>query len=261
MNCRNESLPRSVRHMAKGFFITGTDTGVGKTIITGALVLLMKHLGLRVGGMKPIETGCIKSRLKAQSSKSKVKDRVLIPADGMFLKEKGDMDDSIDVITPIRLEKPLAPLPASKIEGIPVDIKKIKKAYAELSKKYDVLMVEGIGGLLVPLKRNYFVTDLARDFGLPLIIVARTTLGTINHTLLTINFAMKQGLNIAGIIFNYGQNPKNTMTERTSPEVIKQISPVPIWGIFPYLQKMEKDTIEKAAIKSLDVERIKKYLA
>ena len=246
--------------MAKGFFITGTDTGVGKTIVAGALILLIKHLGFTVCGMKPIETGCTKSKSKIQSPKFKVKDKILIPADGMFLKEIAEMDDSIDVITPIRFEKPLAPLPASKIEGIPVDIKRIKKAYAELSKKYDVLMVEGIGGLLVPLKRNYFVLDLARDFGMPLIIVARTTLGTINHTLLTVRFAINQGINIAGIIFNYSQHPENTIAEKTSPEVIRQISPVPILGIFPYLQKMEKDTIEKATIKSLDVERIKKYL-
>jgi len=211
--------------------------------------------------MKPIETGCIKTESIEQRAESRVKDTLLIPADGMFLKEIADMDESIDVITPIRFEKPLAPFPASEIEGIPADIEKIKKAFEKLSKKYDVIVVEGIGGLLVPINRNYFVLDLARDFRLPLIIVARTTLGAINHTLLTVSFAMKQGLNIAGIIFNYSQLPENNLAEKTSPEVVRQISPVPILGIFPYLQEIERATLEKAAVKSLDLERIKRYLA
>ncbi len=246
--------------MVKGFFITGTDTGVGKTIIAGALILAIRSLGLRVCGMKPIETGCLKSKFKAQSSKLKVKEKVLIPSDGIFLKEIADMDDSIDVITPIRLENPLAPFPASEIEGIPVDIEKIKNVYAELAKKYDAVVIEGIGGLLVPINYNYFVLDLAKDFGLPIIIVSRSGLGTINHTLLTVNYAMKEGLNVAGIILNYSRPPENTLAEETNPEVIRQISPVPILGIFPYIESKERVTLEKIALRSLNTRKIKKYL-
>jgi dethiobiotin synthetase len=246
--------------MKRGFFITGTDTGVGKTVIAGALLLIIRSLGISVCGMKPIETGCMKSKsvvLKAESIESKTH---LIPADGMFLKEIADMDDSIDVITPIRFEKPIAPFPASEIEGIPVDIEKIKKAFEDLLRKYDMAVVEGIGGLLVPLKRDYFVLDLAKDFGLPIIIVSRPGLGTINHTLLTVNYAMKEGLNVAGIILNYSRPPENTLAEETNPEVIRQICPVPILGIFPYLENKKRVTLEKTAIKSLDAGRIKKYL-
>ena len=239
--------------MTRGFFITGTDTGVGKTIIAGALILVIRSLGLRVCGMKPIETGCMKAERG-------FKDRVLETSDGMFLKETADMDDSIDVITPIRFEKPLAPFPASEIEGIPVDIDKIKKAFKYLLKKYDMVVVEGIGGLLVPIQRDYFVLDLAKDFGLPIIIVSRPGIGTINHTLLTVNYAMKEGLNVAGIILNYSRPPENTLAEQTNPEVIRQISPVPILGVFPYLENRERVTLEKTAIKSLDIRRIKKYL-
>src|SRR4030066_2340330 len=135
--------------MTRGFFITGTDTGVGKTIIAGALILVIRSLGLRVCGMKPIETGCMKAE-------SGFKDRVLETSDGMFLKETADMDDSIDIITPIRFENPLAPFPASEIEGTPVDIEKIKKAFEDLLRKYDMAVIEGIGGLLVPLYPDYF---------------------------------------------------------------------------------------------------------
>ena len=108
--------------MTRGFFITGTDTGVGKTIIAGALILIIRSLGLRVCGMKPIETGCLKSKFKFKSSKLKVEEEVLIPADGVFLKKIADMDDAINSVAPIRLENPLAPFPASKIDGISVDI-------------------------------------------------------------------------------------------------------------------------------------------
>ena len=245
--------------MQKGFFITGTDTGVGKTIITAALIKAIKHLGLKACAMKPIETGCLKSKVKVQSLNFKDKDEVLLPSDGIFLKEIAGMDDSIDFIVPIRFKNPLAPLPASEREGIYVDFEKIKKAYRYLSKKYDAVVVEGIGGLFVPITRDYFVLDLAKDFGLPLIVVSRPGLGTINHTMLTINYAIKEGLHVAGIIINYSHRSKGTLAEDTNPEVIKQISPIPIIGIFPYLENLENDTIEKAA-KNLDIEIIKKYL-
>jgi dethiobiotin synthetase len=178
----------------------------------------------------------------------------------MFLKEIADMDDSIDIITPIRFENPLAPFPASEIEGTPVNIEKIKKAFEDLLRKYDMAVIEGIGGLLVPLNRNYFVLDLIKQFGLPVVIVSRPGLGTINHTLLTVNYAIKEGLNVAGIIMNYSQPPENTLAEKTNSRVLQQISPVPLLGIFPYLEDLQKDTIERAAVKNLNLEIIRNYL-
>lgn len=233
---------------AKGFFVTGTDTGVGKTVITVALIKAIGLLGIRACGMKPIETGCIKEG------------DILVPLDGMFIKTITHMEETIKDITPCCYESPLAPLPASEIEGVPVDFGKIQKAYTDLSKKYDAIIVEGIGGLLVPIKRDYFVLDLARDFGLPIIAVSRPDLGTLNHTMLTVNYAIKEGLNVAGIIINYNRPPGDTLAEDSNPEIIKQISPVPIIGVFPYLKDLESSTIEKAVVKNLDIETIKKYL-
>jgi dethiobiotin synthetase len=246
--------------MSKGFFVTGTDTGVGKTIITAALIKAAGFLGLRAFGMKPIETGCQKSEFGVQSSEFRVKEKVLIPTDGMFLREIAGINDSIDLVTPIRLKNPLAPFPASEIEDIPVDIEKIGKAYSELSKKYDAVVVEGIGGLLVPIKRDYFVLDLARDFGLPVIVVSRPGLGTINHTLLTVNYAIRGGLTVAGIIINHSQPPEGSLAEETNPEVLRHLSTVPLLGIFPYLKDLEGSIIEKATAENLDIKRIKKYL-
>lgn len=246
--------------MAKGFFITGTDTGVGKTIITAALIKAAKFLGLSACGMKPIETGCLKSEFGVQSSEFRVKEKVLIPSDGMFLREIAGMDDSLDLLSPIRFQNPLAPFPASEIEEITVDIDKIKKAYSELSKKYDAVFVEGIGGLLVPIKKEYSVLDLARDFDLPIIVVARPGLGTINHTLLTVNYAIKEGLTVAGIIINHSQPPDGSLAEETNPEVIKQLLTVPLLGIFPYLEELEAGAIEQATMRNLNIGKIKEYL-
>jgi len=238
----------------KGFFITGTDTGVGKTIISAALIKAIQTLGLKSCGMKPIETGC------KQTENRKGTDS-LIPSDGAFLREITGTDESIDLITPVRFENPLAPLPASEIEDKPIDLDKIKTAYRELSSRYDVIIVEGIGGLLVPIKREYFVIDLAKDFGFPIIVVSKPGLGTINHTMLTVNYAIKEGLDVAGIIINYTRPPEKTLAEVTNPDIIRQISSVPLLGVFPFLKDFESATIEKAAADSLNRETIRKYLA
>lgn len=241
------------QNKVKGFFITGTDTGVGKTIITAALIKAAKFFGLSACGMKPIETGCQKSKLK-------VKEEVLIPSDGMFLRRTAEMNDPLDLVTPIRFQNPLAPFPASEIERTTIDIDKIKKSFSELSKKYNAIFVEGIGGLLVPIKKDYSVLDLVRDFGLPVIVVSRPGLGTINHTMLTVNYAIKEDLPVAGIIINNTQPSKSSLSEETNPEVIRQLSTVPLLGIFPYLKELDARAIEQATKKNLDIDRIKKYL-
>jgi len=239
--------------MAKGFFVTGTDTGVGKTIITAALIKAAHILGFNACGMKPIETGCKREENREGNNS-------LIPSDGTFLREITGTGESIGLITPISFENPLAPLPASEIEDKPIDLDKIKTAYKELSSRYDIIIVEGIGGLLVPILRDYFVVDLARDFGLPIIVASKPGLGTINHTMLTVNYAIKEGFDVAGIIINYTRPPENTLAENTNPEIIRRLSSVPVIGIFPYLKDLESRTIERGVVKSLNLEIIRKYL-
>ena len=239
--------------MAKGFFVTGTDTGVGKTIITAALIKAAHILGFKACGMKPIETGCKREENREGNNS-------LIPSDGTFLREITGTGESIGLITPISFENPLAPLPASEIEDKPIDLDKIKTAYKELSSRYDIIIVEGIGGLLVPILRDYFVVDLARDFGLPIIVASKPGLGTINHTMLTVNYAIKEGFDVAGIIINYTRPPENTLAENTNPEIIRRLSSVPVIGIFPYLKDLESRTIERGVVKSLNLEIIRKYL-
>ncbi|MBI4685557.1 MAG: dethiobiotin synthase [Nitrospirae bacterium] len=234
--------------MAKGFFVTGTDTGVGKTVISAALIKAIGLLGIRVCGMKPIETGCTKEG------------NALMPSDGIFLKSIAHMDETINHITPCCLKHPLAPMVAAEMEGTVININKIKKAFEELTKSYQSIVVEGIGGLLVPINRDYFVLDLARELELPLIIVSRPDLGTINHTLLTVNYAQKEGLKVAGIIINHTYLSEDGMAEKTNPRVIQQLSPAPLLGVFPYLHSMSDEEFERAGLKNLNMDIIKGYL-
>jgi len=172
----------------KGFFVTGTDTGVGKTVIAAALIKAAGLLGVKACGMKPVETGCAREG------------NVMMPSDGMFLKEIARMDETVSQITPCCFEHALAPMVSAEMEGTSIDINKIRGAFDKLGRSYQAIIVEGVGGLLVPINRDYFVLDLAKEMRLPMVVVARPGLGTINHTLLTVNYALREGLNVAGII-------------------------------------------------------------
>ncbi|MBI4691369.1 MAG: dethiobiotin synthase [Nitrospirae bacterium] len=234
--------------MPKGFFVTGTDTGVGKTVIAAALIKAVGFLGFKVCGMKPIETGCTREG------------DLLLPPDGMFLKCIARIDETVSRITPYCFEHPSAPMVAAGVEGTAININKIKEAFNELAITYQSIIVEGIGGLLVPISKNYFVIDLAKELGLPIIVVSKPGLGTINHTLLTVNYALKEGIQVAGIIINYAYPPEGGIAEETNPQVIKELSPVPLIGIFPYLNAMSDEELEKATLKNLSMAVIDKYL-
>ncbi|GAB6183528.1 dethiobiotin synthase [Thermodesulfovibrio hydrogeniphilus] len=237
--------------MKAGYFITGTDTGVGKTIVTAAILRCFIKRGHKVGAMKPIETGCIN------------KDGILLPNDGMFLRDMAEMNDSVDLITPVKFETPLSPLMASRIENLEVETDRIFKAFENLKKKYDYLIVEGVGGLMVPiikLERKkasyYFVRDLIKDMELSAIVVTRPTLGTLNHTILTIEALRNKKIPIKGFIINFNEPPKNDIAEKTNPEILREILDIPCLGIMPYLNDYSKDTIGETGLKHIDIEAI-----
>ncbi|MBA4373301.1 MAG: dethiobiotin synthase [Thermodesulfovibrio sp.] len=234
--------------MPKGFFVTGTDTGVGKTIMSMALIRALEMLGIRVGAMKPIESGCGREG------------DVLIPFDGMALKQTARMEEPATLITPCCFESPLAPFPASEIELRKVNIPAIKNAFAKLAQKYEAMVVEGVGGLLVPIKKNYAVINLAADIGLPLLVVAKPGLGTINHTLLTVKYALREGLTVAGVIINYTMPPENNLAEETNVQVLNKICPVPVIGISPYLKNITEEALEKTVRKNFDMQVLRRYL-
>ncbi len=227
--------------LGKGIFITGTDTGVGKTVVSAVIIRSLIRKGFRTGAMKPFETGCTKQ------------DDMLCPEDGTFLRSVAGMDDPLELVTPVRYELPLAPMVASGLEKRAVDLSAAFSAFHTLSGRYDAVVVEGVGGLLVPLTRPtagapaYYVSDLIRSLALPVIIVTRPTLGTINHTLLTVYQAMREGLDVIGIIINEHAPPGQSVAEKTNPSVIEKLSPVPVLGIVPHLPEVTEDAVDAVA--------------
>lgn len=208
-----------------GVFITGTDTEVGKTVISAGLALALKARGLKVGVMKPIATGCMGE------------DGQLISHDAVFIWEAAE-NEYPALTSPSRFKHPLSPNVAAAIEKKEIDLKNIMDAYNELHKHYDFVIVEGIGGLLVPIKEDYFVANMVREFQLPMLVVARPGLGTINHTLLTIDAATVRGFDTCGVIFNRIAKVNYSMAEITNPKVIHDLSGVPILGSLPDVEDL-----------------------
>jgi len=164
----------------------------------------------------------------------------------LFLRQAAHMEDPLRLVTPCCLENPLAPFAAAEIEGTSVSIDEIKKAFYTLCRSYDASLWKGSAASWFPVKKDYYVVDLAKEFSLPLLIVTRPGLGTINHTMLTVNYALEAGLEVAGIIINYSRPPENSLTERTNPQVLEEICPIPVIGTFSLSEKtMGEEVIEK----------------
>ena len=206
--------------MEKGVFVTGCDTGVGKTVIAGAIAASMKAHGLDVGVMKPIASGA-----------KEIGDK-LVSEDAVYLKKIIDSTDDDDLVSPIRLKPPIAPTIAAVKSGVTIDIDKVWKAYEVLSNRHDFVVVEGIGGLMVPVDDTLFVADLVRKMDLPLVIVGSDYLGTINHTLLTVEYAKSRKIRIKGIIINMLKGDDGFVRE------IEKYSSVPILGTIPFKENV-----------------------
>jgi dethiobiotin synthetase len=215
----------------KGLFITGTDTGVGKTLVTAGLAASLRSSGIDIGVMKPIETG--------YSPRS---------SDSAFLMRAAGVEDPLDYISPYRFKFPLSPFAASTMEKIPIHLRKIEQAFHRLLRQHRGVLVEGAGGLLVPITRVSLMVDLALRLDLPLLIVSRTNLGTLNHTLLTVEVAKRRGIKVAGVIFNHLVERKG-LAERTNPEVIKPFLDVPILGEIPYASFLKEKGLKGEKIR------------
>ena len=226
-----------------GIFITGTDTGVGKTVAAAGLALVLKARGIKVGVMKPVATGCHGP------------DDRLVSQDAVFLFEAAE-NEYPSLTSPSRFRNPLAPNVASMLEKKEVNLEKIHHAFRELQRHYDFVIVEGIGGLFVPLTKDYFVANMIREFHLPLVIVARGGLGTINHTLLTVDAAVIRGFDIRGIIFNRIPAVNYSMAEITNPKVIHDLTGIPILGTLPEMDDIDVDSCRFGRLREVFEERV-----
>jgi dethiobiotin synthetase len=205
--------------MAKGIFITGTDTGVGKTIVAAALARLLRMNGVNVGVMKPVTSGC-----------REVEGR-LVSDDAMLLCRSAGVDCCSDV-APYLLREPLAPAEAAKLDGVRIDFSTIRSSYDSLASDRDYMIVEGAGGLMVPLAGGLLVADLIKELGLPVLVVARPNLGTINHTVLTCFSAQQMGLAVAGVIINRFPDEPG-LAERSASHHIGSLCGAPVLGVWP----------------------------
>ncbi len=213
----------------KSYFVTGTDTGVGKTVITAAIAASLRKRGIDVGVMKPIASGV------AQRTGFKSPDVKL-------LCESAEVNDMEDMINPIFLPLPASPYDVSKILNLKIDMKVISEKFEQLRKIHQMLLVEGIGGIMTPITKDFFVTDLIKLMNLETIVVTRSTLGTINHTVMTIEMCKKYQIHLKGLVVNYFDE-KGGPAERNAPATLHEITRLPILGIIPFVKDYQKPEV------------------
>lgn len=226
--------------------ITGTDTGVGKTYLSTVLLTVLRRRGLSVAAMKPVETG-----VKADDPAS----------DAMRLRDAAGATDPIERVRPILVAEPLAPWVAMARSGGTVDLNALDGAFHQLAEGRDAIVVEGAGGLLVPITRELAYDGLFVGWGLDLIVIAGNRLGTINHTLLTVRAAHDAGLRVRGVVLNALGPEPGGIAERTNLEALADLlSPVPVLP-FPWIRRdrgldYAADVAEEAGIGALLADRV-----
>ena len=198
--------------------MTGTDTGAGKTVVACALVRALRRRGIDAGAMKPIETGVAAGG----------------PRDALALRAAAGDADPLDDVCPQRFSLAAAPAVAAAHEGRALDLEAVRKAFERLAARHELVVVEGAGGLLVPLADGLCMADLARQLELPLLLVARAALGTINHTLLTLEAAERRGLALAGVVVSHTAGSLSdadaanlgALREALGPSLVGEIPPL-----------------------------------
>ena len=188
-------------------FLTGTDTDVGKTYVAELLVKALRQAGLDTAPMKPF---CCGDRDDALA---------------LFAACEGAVP--LDVINPIWYETPASPYAAAKVENRPVDLTPVRQAFQQLRARHRSLVVEGVGGWMAPIAKDYYVADLAAEFGLPVAVVVRNRLGALNHALLTVRDIQRRGLPFAGIIFNRAE-AENDIAAATNRELLEELVGEPV---------------------------------
>jgi dethiobiotin synthetase len=227
----------------KSYFITGTDTGVGKTVITATIAACLQKQGIDVGVMKPIASG-VPQKIGFKSS------------DVAQLYEASGVKDNEGLVNPVFLPLPTSPYDATKILNLSVDMPMIFEKFQILLKSHKMLLVEGIGGIMTPITKNFFVADMIKAMGLETIIVTRSTLGTLNQTVMTFKMCKEYQIPVKGIIVNYFDE-KGTPAEKNAPTTIHDLTGIPILGIIPFVKDYQKlDSMVKIVEKNVDLKAL-----
>lgn len=220
-----------MQHSKPGLFITATDTGVGKTVAACGIAHALRVRGVCVGVCKPFASGCDKGP-----------DGGLISQDAVALRAASGCGSPLEVINPIRYAAPLAPAVAAQLCGRPPDWRILAGAIGQIEGCSDVVVMEGIGGLLVPLDDEHTVLDLIRGVGYPVVVVTRAGLGTLNHTAMTVRLLRAAGCRVAGLVINPGPTEGRSLRAdlqdlsiQSNPAWLERMNGVPVLAALPAL--------------------------
>jgi len=227
----------------KSYFVTGTDTGVGKTAITAGIAGSLHKLGVNVGVMKPIATG--------YPQKAGYKS-----LDVTILAEAAGIKDPEDLINPVFLPIPTSPYDASKLLSMPIDMPLILTKFKKLLSLHDVVLIEGIGGIMTPITKKFFVADMIKAMAIETIIVTRATLGTLNHTVMTCKMCKDYDIKVKGLVIN-NFDEKGTPAEKSAPTTLYEITGINIIGIVPFVKDLnQSDKLIDIVNKKIDVKSL-----
>lgn len=248
----NQDLARSSNFPPRGFFVSACDTGIGKTVLMGALALALKQRGVNVAVMKPVESG-------------------VHPAH----RETSDAEKLRTLLAPIQLVEsvclysfthPLAPLIAARMTGVTISFSHITSAYHALCKHHDLVLVEGVGGVMAPLTTQDTVRDLIRVLGLPCLLVMKTTLGSVNHALLSLEALKAHDIEVLGICFNHPTAEPETETHllqhHATIELIKELTDIPTFGPLRFEEEIQRNWLRGVKLLHRDssIQRLASYM-
>lgn len=219
-------------------FITGTDTDVGKTYVTAGLAVTLRKMDIDVGVMKPFAAGI------AQKSGYKSEDIEI-------LSNAARVNDPENLINPQFFPIAASPYTALKTLKIKPKINSVLTNFKKLSKLHSMLLVEGMGGIMTPILKDYFVTDLIKDMKIPAVLVTRTRIGTINHTVMTVKMCEKYKIPIKGIIINNFDSDGYKTKELTRD--LKNLTKIPVLGSIPFISNMSDSSLYRIFKKNLDL--------
>ena len=229
--------------MLKSLFITGTDTDIGKTYITAGLAVSLRRMGVDVGVMKPFAAGTVQKK----GFKSE---------DVEILSTAAQVDDPENLMNPQFFPIPASPYTAWKNLKMKPKIPVILSNFKKLSKLHKMILVEGMGGIMTPILKDYYITNLIKDLKIPAVIVARSKIGTINHTIMTVRMCEKYKIPIKGIIINDFDSDGYKTKELTRD--LKNLLDIPVLGSIPFIDDLSDSSLYKIFKKNLNLKLLLK---
>lgn len=228
--------------MLKSFFVTGTDTDVGKTYITAGLAVTFRKMGLDVGVMKPFAAGTAQKKgFKSEDIK--------------ILSKSAQVNDPENLINPQFFKIPASPYTAWKKLKIKPKVSTILSSFKKLSKLHETILVEGMGGVMTPILKDYYITNLIKEMNIPALIVTRSKIGTVNHTIMTVKMCEKYKIPVKGIIIN-NFDTGYPIKQLTSD--LQNLTGVKVLGSIPFLKDLNSTSLYRIFKKNIDLKPLLK---